>query len=79
MSHDITRRTFPGVGTPAAFTEQSRVVVETVTKTTTSSITSHQGELICDVSKVTASGPGLSQTTANQDSTFNVDGSQAGS
>lgn len=63
-----------GVGTPAAFIEQSRLVVETVTKTTSSSISSFHS----DSSKVAVTGNGLNQLFVNQEAVFMVDGSQAG-
>jgi len=67
---------------PAAFNEESRVVMQTVTKTTTTKVTSNQqqvtGVLEGDASKVTVSGPGLHEATVNQETVFSVNGSTAG-
>ena len=63
-----------GVGTPAAFIEQSRLVVETVTKTTSQSIFNYSS----DSSKVVVTGNGLNQIYVNQEASLLVDGSQAG-
>ena len=63
-----------------AWTEKSQVVVETVTKTsTTQKFSAMPSELpASDASKVTVSGVGLRKATANKEAHFNVDGSNAG-
>lgn len=59
--------------------EQSQVVVETVTKSTTTQMFS-AAQLLhdADVSKVRSEGVGLQKAFINKDATFTVDTSQAG-
>ena len=63
-----------------AWTEKSQVVVETVTKTsTTQKFSAVPSEVpATDASKVTASGVGLRKAVINKEAHFNVDGSNAG-
>ena len=63
-----------------AWTEKSQVVVETVTKTsTTQKFSAVPSELpASDASKVTASGVGLRKAVVDKEAHFNVDGSGAG-
>ena len=73
-----------GQGKPAEWAEQSRYVVETVTKTTT--VTQQYGGgppavaavTEGDASKVTVMGNGVQQAVVNQEAVFMVDGSKAG-
>ena len=71
-----------GPGTTAAgiWNEQSQVVVETVTKTsTTQKFAAVRGAVTqSDPSKVTVSGAGLTHGVVNKTMTFRVDGSAAG-
>ncbi len=71
--------TLPGPGTPAAFSEQSQVVVETVTKTsTTQKFTSVQPAVESDASRVVTTGTGLQSAFINKEATFTVNASGAG-
>jgi len=68
-----------GPGRPTAWPEQSQVVVETVTKTsTTQKFATVQQVHESDATKVTASGAGLQHATANKEATFTVDTSHGG-
>ena len=77
-----------GAGTTAAglWNEQSQVVVETVTKTSTTqkfaSVSAAPGynslAAPSDPSRVSVSGAGLTHAMANKEMTFKVDASQAG-
>lgn len=77
---------FIGPGKPAEWAEQSRVVVETVTKTTR--VTQQYGggpqpleaavTAEGDASKVTVMGNGVQQAVVGQEAVFMVDGSKAG-
>ena len=68
-----------GAGRPTAWPEQSQVVVETVTKTsTTQKFASVQSMHESDATKVTATGSGLQRAMANKETTFTVDTSRAG-
>ena len=72
----------PGAGRPTAWPEQSQVVVETVTKTSTTqkfaAASVQQVRDESDATKVTAVGPGLQHATANKEATFTVDTSHGG-
>lgn len=59
----------------AAWGDQSHVVVETVTKTST---TQKYSTLPTDASKVIVQGLGTQQATLNRETQFNVDASNAG-
>ena len=64
---------------PGAWTEQSQVVVETVTKsTTTQKFAAMQQTAASDASKVVTRGAGLQRAFVNKEQTFQVDASQAG-
>lgn len=77
-----------GPGKPAEWAEQSRMVVQTVTKTTR--VTQYGGPPPSqlppaeaavsegDASKVTVMGNGVQQAVVNQEAVFMVDGSKAG-
>ena len=68
-----------GPGRPAAWSEQSQVVVETVTKTsTTQKFAAVQQVHESDATKVTATGVGLQRANVNKETTFTVDTSRAG-
>lgn len=68
-----------GPGRPTAWPEQSQVVVETVTKTsTTQKFAAVQQVQESDATKVSAAGPGLQYATANKEATFTVDTSHGG-
>ena len=68
-----------GPGRPTAWPEQSQVVVETVTKTsTTQKFSAVQQVHESDATKVTATGAGLQHATANKEATFTVDTSHGG-
>ena len=68
-----------GPGRPTAWSEQSQVVVETVTKTsTTQKFAAVQQVHESDATKVTATGAGLQSATANKEATFTVDTSHGG-
>jgi len=68
-----------GPGRPTAWPEQSQVVVETVTKTsTTQKFATVQQVQESDATKVTATGAGLQHATANHEATFTVDTSHGG-
>jgi len=70
---------YQGPGRPTAWPEQSQVVVETVTKTsTTQKFQTVQQVQESDATKVTATGAGLQQATANKEATFTVDTSHGG-
>lgn len=72
---------FKGPGRPTAWPEQSQVVVETITKTsTTQKFSAMQQQQLhqSDASQVTAVGPGLQRAIANKETTFTVDVSRAG-
>jgi len=70
---------FAGPGRPTAWPEQSQVVVETVTKTsTTQKFAAVQQVHESDATKVMASGAGLQHATANKEATFTVDTSHGG-
>ena len=61
-----------------SWTEQSQVVVETVTKTSTTQQFSAPPTRQSDASKVISMGAGLKTAMVNKETTFTVDGSQAG-
>ena len=61
-----------------SWTEQSQVVVETVTKTSTTQQFSAPPTRQSDASKVISKGAGLKTAMVNKETTFTVDGSQAG-
>ena len=61
-----------------SWTEQSQVVVETVTKTSTTQQFSAPPTRQSDASKVISKGAGLQTAMINKETTFTVDGSQAG-
>ena len=64
---------------PGAWTEQSQVVVETVTKsTTTQKFAALQQTAASDASKVVTRGTGLQRAFINKEQTFQVDASKAG-
>jgi filamin len=64
---------------PGAWSEQSQVVVETVTKSSTTQRYSAVTPVVqSDASKVVARGAGLQRAFANKDQTFQVDASKAG-
>ncbi|ELU02479.1 hypothetical protein CAPTEDRAFT_151296 [Capitella teleta] len=68
-----------GQGKAAPWSEQSQVVVETVTKTsTTQKYASFPPEVASDASKVRTSGVGLQRAVLNSESMFNVDATGAG-
>jgi filamin len=68
-----------GPGRPTAWSEQSQVVVETVTKTsTTQKFAAVQQIHESDATKVSAMGAGLQYATANKEATFTVDTSRGG-
>jgi len=70
---------YEGPGRPTAWPEQSQVVVETVTKTsTTQKFAAVQQVHESDATKVTATGAGLQYATANKEATFTVDTSHGG-
>jgi len=74
LFYDVT-----GPGRPTAWSEQSQVVVETVTKTsTTQKFAATQQIHESDASKVTATGSGLQTAIANKETTFTVDTTRAG-
>lgn len=74
--HDLM---FQGPGRPAAWPEQSQVVVETITKTsTTQKFSAVQQHHESDASQVSAVGPGLQRAYVNKETTFTVDTSRAG-
>ncbi len=61
------------------WSEQSQVVVETVTKTsTTQSFAAMQKEQKSDATKVVTAGVGLKKTFINKETTFTVDATNAG-
>jgi len=73
------RARIEGPGRPTGWPEQSQVVVETVTKTsTTQKFSSYQQSQESDASKVVVSGPGLQRAIANKETTFTVDTTNAG-
>ena len=64
---------------PGAWSEQSQVVVETVTKsTTTQKYAAMQQSPVSDASKVVTRGAGLQKAFVNKEQTFQVDASKAG-
>lgn len=73
-----------GPGAPSSMVAESRMVIETVTKTTTATVsqvsqtTATTAALTPDASKVLATGNGLQRATVNQETSFIVDGSQTG-
>ena len=68
-----------GSSAPGAWTEQSQVVVETVTKTsTTQQYQAGVPQQKSDASKVVTQGAGLHKAMVNKETTFTVDASQAG-
>lgn len=67
-----------GAGTPAAFSEQSQVVVETVTKTSTTQKFAAVPRVASDASKVVIQGAGLKNAYVNKEATFTVNASNAG-
>ena len=68
-----------GPGRPTAWPEQSQVVVETVTKTsTTQKFSAVQQVQESDATRVVATGAGLQYATANKEATFTVDTSHGG-
>lgn len=70
---------YEGPGRPTAWPEQSQVVVETVTKTsTTQKFAAVQQIHESDATKVTATGAGLQYATANKEAIFTVDTSHGG-
>ena len=69
----------PGKVHPGAWTEQSQVVVETVTKsTTTQNYSALQQTAGSDASKVVTQGVGLKRAFSQKEQTFQVDASKAG-
>ncbi len=71
---------FAGAGKApqGGWTEQSQVVVETVTKTSTTQKFSAVPTAKSDASKVISKGMGLKTAMVNKETTFQVDASQAG-
>ena len=68
-----------GAGTPAAWSEQSQVVVETVTKTsTTQKFAAAQQVVKSDATKVVAQGAGLQKAFINKEAQFTVNTANAG-
>ncbi|ESO10099.1 hypothetical protein HELRODRAFT_72745 [Helobdella robusta] len=68
-----------GSGRPGTWNEQTKVVVETVTKSTTTQMYSAQDSRFdSDASKVNSKGMGLQKASANKEATFTVDASRAG-
>ncbi len=61
-----------------SWTEQSQVVVETVTKTSTTQQFSAPPPRQSDASKVISKGAGLKTAMVNKETTFTVDATQAG-
>jgi len=73
------RITGMGKAPMGGWTEQSQVVVETVTKTSTmQKFSALQQTAKSDASKVISQGAGLKTAMVNKETTFTVDGSQAG-
>jgi filamin len=62
-----------------SWNEQSQVVVETVTKSSTTKLYGalHPMNEV-DVSKITSKGAGLQKALINKDATFTIDASRAG-
>ncbi|XP_059165585.1 filamin-A-like isoform X3 [Physella acuta] len=67
-----------GQGKPSAMQEHASVVVETVTKTSTTTRFSGIQRFSSDASKVTAKGSGLTQAFRGKPASFTVDASGAG-
>lgn len=67
-----------GQGKPSGFQEQTSVVVETVTKTSSMSKFASFPPMTGDAEKVKVEGNGLKRGYRNKQCTFNVDTSQAG-
>ena len=68
-----------GKAHPGAWTEQSQVVVETVTKsTTTQKFAAATSRATADASKVVTRGAGLKRAFVDKPQTFQVDASSAG-
>ena len=68
-----------GKAHPGAWTEQSQVVVETVTKsTTTQKFAAATTRATADASKVVTRGAGLKRAFVDKPQTFQVDASSAG-
>uniref|UniRef100_A0A0B7BLG3 Calponin-homology (CH) domain-containing protein n=1 Tax=Arion vulgaris TaxID=1028688 RepID=A0A0B7BLG3_9EUPU len=67
-----------GQGQPSAMQEHASVVVETVTKTSTTTRVSGIQRFTSDASKVVAKGPGLTKATRGVPATFTLDASNAG-
>lgn len=69
-----------GAGKPAEWTEQSRIVVQTVTKTTKTVTEQYTDGAppLGDASRVAAAGDGLQSAAVNQETVFTIDGSRAG-
>ena len=61
-----------------AWNEQSQVVVETVTKTSTTQQFAGVQQFKSDASKVTSRGAGLQKATIGKEATFTVDTKDAG-
>jgi len=73
------RITGPGTMDHASWSEQSQVVVETVTKTsTTQQYAAVPPTAVSDASKVTSKGMGLQKAFVNKETHFTVDTSKAG-
>ncbi|BFZ08117.1 hypothetical protein BsWGS_11156 [Bradybaena similaris] len=72
------KATIEGQGQPSAMQEHASVVVETVTKTSTTTRFSGIQRLSSDASKVKLHGPGLTKAIKGQPNTFTVDASNAG-
>ena len=75
----MTPFTSKGSGKAGEWNEQSNIVVETVTKSSTTHKYSAPERLFdSDASKVQTKGSGLKKASANQEATFVVDTSRAG-
>ncbi|XP_076469743.1 LOW QUALITY PROTEIN: filamin-A-like [Babylonia areolata] len=67
-----------GAGQPSGVQEHASVVVETVTKTSTTTKFTGLQQFVSDATKCVASGPGLNQGLCGQNNTFTVDTTGAG-
>ncbi|CAH1784407.1 unnamed protein product [Owenia fusiformis] len=67
-----------GSGRVSGLHEHSAVVVETVTKSSTTQQFSSMARFDSDASKVIAKGTGLNRANVNKTETFSIDGSKAG-
>ena len=68
-----------GLGKLSGWAEQSEVIVESVTKMSTTQKYAASKKLHnSDATKITATGTGLQKATANKEATFTVDTTRAG-